>query len=76
MTWHTQSLDQERRVFAVDMRNHGASSHHESMTYVNMANDVLGFLADKVGFRECCSVFLEGAAMRRTWVSRSPFFSM
>eukprot|EP00752_Nemacystus_decipiens_P005633 g5097.t1 len=42
-----KSLDQERRVFAVDMRNHGASSHHESMTYVNMADDVLGFLADK-----------------------------
>ncbi|CAM9556430.1 unnamed protein product [Ectocarpus sp. 13 AM-2016] len=41
------SLDQERRVFAVDMRNHGASSHHDSMTYVDMANDVLGFLADK-----------------------------
>ncbi|CAM9828138.1 unnamed protein product [Ectocarpus sp. 12 AP-2014] len=42
-----KSLDQERRVFAVDMRNHGASSHHDSMTYVDMANDVLGFLADK-----------------------------
>ncbi|CAN0181777.1 unnamed protein product [Pylaiella littoralis] len=42
-----KSLDQERRVFAVDMRNHGASSHHDSMTYVNMADDVLGFLADK-----------------------------
>eukprot|EP00903_Cladosiphon_okamuranus_P008641 g8285.t1 len=42
-----KSLEQERRVFAVDMRNHGASSHHESMTYVNMADDVLGFLADK-----------------------------
>lgn len=41
-------MDQERRVFAVDMRNHGASSHHDSMTYVNMADDVLGFLADKV----------------------------
>lgn len=50
MTPHAQSLDQERRVFAVDMRNHGASSHHESMTYVNMADDVLGFLADKAGF--------------------------
>lgn len=44
-----QSLDQERRVFAVDMRNHGSSSHHDSMTYVDMADDVLGFLADKVG---------------------------
>lgn len=50
LLWLTQSLDQERRVFAVDMRNHGASSHHESMTYVDMANDVLGFLADKVRF--------------------------
>ena len=45
-----QSLEGERRVFAVDIRNHGASSHHDSMTYVNMADDVLGFLADKASF--------------------------
>lgn len=59
LPWLTQSLDQERRVFAVDMRNHGASSHHDSMTYVDMANDVLGFLADKVtrrGLLRCSSI--------------------
>ncbi|CAM9659341.1 unnamed protein product [Ascophyllum nodosum] len=42
-----KSLDKERRVFAVDMRNHGASSHHDTMTYVDMADDVLGFMADE-----------------------------
>lgn len=42
-----KSLDRERRVFAVDMRNHGSSSHHDSMTYVDMADDVLGFMADQ-----------------------------
>lgn len=31
------------------MRNHGSSSHHASMSYVDMADDVLGFLAEKVG---------------------------
>lgn len=31
------------------MRNHGSSSHHDSMTYEDMTNDVLGFLADQVG---------------------------
>lgn len=46
-----QSLEQERRVFAVDMRNHGASSHHDSMTYVDMADDIMGFLSDQVGLR-------------------------
>ncbi|CAN0498266.1 unnamed protein product, partial [Scytosiphon promiscuus] len=42
-----QRLAGESRVFAVDMRNHGSSSHHDSMTYVDMADDVLGFMADK-----------------------------
>ena len=45
-----QSLERERRVFAVDMRNHGSSSHHDSMTYVDMADDVLGFMADQVSY--------------------------
>ncbi|CAM9796001.1 unnamed protein product, partial [Choristocarpus tenellus] len=40
-------LERDRRLFAVDMRNHGGSSHCDSMTYEEMADDVLGFLADQ-----------------------------
>lgn len=39
---------EDRRIFAVDMRNHGSSSHHDSMTYEEMAEDVLAFMVDQV----------------------------
>lgn len=39
------SLD--RRVFSLDMRNHGGSPHHESMTLDDMASDVIA-LADRL----------------------------
>lgn len=28
----------------VDLRNHGESDHHQSMTYADMANDLLRFI--------------------------------
>jgi esterase len=31
-------------VIAVDLRNHGSSFHHPSMTYADMANDVFGLI--------------------------------
>jgi pimeloyl-ACP methyl ester carboxylesterase len=40
-------LDKQRRVFAVDMRNHGASSHHASMTYPEMAEDIAAFMQER-----------------------------
>jgi pimeloyl-ACP methyl ester carboxylesterase len=40
-------LDKQRRVFAVDMRNHGASSHHTGMTYPEMAEDIVAFMQER-----------------------------
>ena len=47
------------------MRNHGGSSHHDSMTYVDMADDVLGFLADKVGSPFCTPYILGWGGLQR-----------
>lgn len=47
------------------MRNHGSSSHHESMTYVDMADDVMGFLADQVGVFSC---LLRGTGKRNSGI--------
>jgi len=35
---------QNRRVFAVDLRNHGSSPHDETMNYTVMSNDIVRFL--------------------------------
>jgi len=37
-------LAERRRVFSLDLRNHGASPHSEHMDYPSMAGDVLAFL--------------------------------
>ena len=37
------SISKERDVFLVDLRNHGESDHHASMTYEEMARDVARF---------------------------------
>ncbi|MEM7466500.1 MAG: alpha/beta fold hydrolase [Pseudomonadota bacterium] len=44
--WQTmaQKLAQERSVFALDLRNHGDSPHTSSMSYPEMAADVIQFL--------------------------------
>jgi len=39
-----KQLAQKRRVYVLDIRNHGASPHHPQMDYPAMAADVLGFL--------------------------------
>ena len=40
-------LDKPRRIFGVDLRNHGESEWHESMSYADMAQDVLDFLDEQ-----------------------------
>ena len=37
------AISKERDVFLVDLRNHGESDHHSSMTYEEMARDVARF---------------------------------
>lgn len=42
------AISRQRDVFLVDLRNHGESDHHASMTYEEMARDVARF-ADSRG---------------------------
>ena len=37
------AISRERDVYLVDLRNHGESDHHASMTYEEMAGDVARF---------------------------------
>ena len=47
-TWRqfvlNESISNERDIFLVDLRNHGDSDHHHSMTYNEMADDLLKFI--------------------------------
>ena len=44
--WHTitKQLESTHRVYALDLRNHGSSPWHDSMTYHDLADDVRGFI--------------------------------
>lgn len=46
MTGIARSLADRYHTFVVDMRNHGESFHHSSMTYGTMAADLGGFMDD------------------------------
>lgn len=54
-------LETPRRIFALDLRNHGDNSHdwRDDMSYSHMANDVLGFI-NKMGLEQ---VVLVGHSM-------------
>ena len=39
-----RKLGETHRVYCLDLRNHGASPHVDTMTYPDMADDVRGFL--------------------------------
>ncbi|MDP3516533.1 MAG: alpha/beta fold hydrolase [Pseudohongiella sp.] len=45
-TWHSKKLSEHFAVYALDMRNHGASPHSDDMNYSVMANDILEFMVD------------------------------
>jgi len=51
--WRTvaKRLAEKHHVYALDMRNHGASPHSEHMNYPLMADDVLAFL-NKLGLHK------------------------
>jgi pimeloyl-ACP methyl ester carboxylesterase len=42
-----RSLGETHRVYSLDLRNHGASPHVDTMTYQDMADDVRGFLDER-----------------------------
>jgi esterase len=44
--WHViaKQLESTHHVYALDLRNHGNSPWHDSMTYYDVADDVLGFI--------------------------------
>lgn len=44
--WHAiaKQLESTHRVYALDLRNHGNSPWHDSMTYYDLADDVRGFI--------------------------------
>ncbi len=44
--WHTiaKQLESTHRVYALDLRNHGNSPWHDSITYRDLADDVRGFI--------------------------------
>jgi esterase len=44
--WHTVAkyFSQHYQVISVDLRNHGRSPHHDSQTYIDMADDLIALL--------------------------------
>lgn len=44
---HARDLGDTHRVYALDLRNHGASERAMTMTYEEMAGDVAGFIASQ-----------------------------
>lgn len=44
--WHAiaKQLESTHHVYALDLRNHGSSPWHDSMTYYDLADDVRGFI--------------------------------
>lgn len=45
--WHSRKLAEHFCVYALDLRNHGASPHDTDMSYRVMAQDVMDFMDDQ-----------------------------
>jgi esterase len=40
-------ISQDRDVLLLDLRNHGESDHHSSMTYTELAEDIARYIDSK-----------------------------
>lgn len=47
--WFTiaKKLTDRYTVYTIDIRNHGKSAHYASMTYIEMANDIVAFIREQ-----------------------------
>ena len=78
-----KALSAHYRIHALDLRNHGGSFHSDSMTYFDMANDVLHYLKENsitqthiIGHSMGGKVAMQTALLFPRWVSSLSILDM